>query len=160
MTLTQDAIREVLSYDPETGLLFWKVKRWTRKAGARAGNADPSGYVKVRVGGKLLYAHRIAWLLTYGEMPSMIDHINGNRSDNRIANLRLASLSENSQNRTANRSNKTGLKGVTPIGDRFRAQIKVKGNVKHLGMFDTPEAAHAAYCVSAKEHFGEFARVS
>lgn len=150
-------VRELLSYDPETGVLTWRVSRGPA-AGTVAGNPNVRGYVPVMVDGTQFRAHRLAWLLATGDDPgpSEIDHRDGDRSNNRMDNLRLASRVENTRNRKP-----TGryLKGVerTPSG-RYRAKIYVNHHI-HLGMFDTEEEAHAAYVAAAHHHFGEFANV-
>lgn len=153
MQLTAEQIRQVLTYDPETGIFTWK------KNGVIAGWSSPAGYVYIRVLGKLRGAHRLAWLCVHGEMPPKnIDHINRQPGDNRLANLRPCSQRQNCANASTRRDNSTGLKGVNlmPHG-RYRALIRVGGRVKHLGMFSSATEAHAAYMKAAIEHRGEFA---
>ena len=97
-----------------------------------------------------------------GSWPNgFLDHKNGVRSDNRWHNLRIANKSQNAANSKTNIRNRLGLKGVVavvPEGSRFKANIKKNGKKKHLGVFATPEEAHAAYCKAAKEVYGEFSR--
>lgn len=150
---------ELLRYNPSTGELFWAVRPAQRvQAGTLAGGVQrANGYRYVSIGGKSIRAHRLAWAIFYGEWPAGdLDHINGKRADNRIENLRDAGRSANAQNeRKARRTNKsTGLLGAYRVGetDRYRAIIHVDGKPKHLGRFDTAEAAHAAY-VEAKRKF-------
>lgn len=147
-SLTAARLRELLSYDPTTGLFKWRVnRRGGCKAGSVAGVNDGRGYIKTTIDGRPCRAHRLAWLYVYGEWPAhQIDHINGVRSDNRLANLREATNAQNLQNqRKANSKNKCGLLGVGPFGDKWRAQISYYGTTKHLGLFETPELAHAVY---------------
>lgn len=148
-----DRLREVLVYEPDTGLLRWRLTLGARaKAGDRAGSRCGHGYVAVGLDGiRSVPAHRIAWALTHGSWPSIeVDHINGDRADNRLSNLRLATTAENHQNmRRARRDNTTGVLGVSRSGDRYRAQIQVAGRKHWLGEHATPEQAHAAY-VDAK----------
>jgi len=151
-------LRDLLDYDAETGALTYKrdAGRWgVLKAGTLAGCINRCGYVQIMLHRKALLGHRIAWALTYGDWPSgHIDHINGMRADNRIANLRDVSHGENLQNRHhANATNKLGLLGVSQQSkNRFRAKIKADGVKHNLGSFDTPEEAHAAY-LEAKRQF-------
>lgn len=150
--LDQTGLKDQLSYDPETGVFTWAQTRpGTAKKGTHAGCKNREGYVQIMVRGKYHAAHRLAWLYVYGEWPVLqVDHINGNPNDNRIANLRLVSASENAQNKRKARSdNSSGFLGVTAHYGKWRAQISVMGERHHLGNFSTPEEAHAAY-VEAK----------
>lgn len=146
--LTSARLREVLHYDTEAGVFTWLVRTGRRvKVGDVAGTTNSHGYIQVSVDGALYTAHRLAFLWMTGERPrDMIDHVNGAKGDNRFANLRPATNAENQQNRRRAQShNKLGLLGVCRRGKRFRAAIKVNGRHIHLGTFDTPEQAHAAY---------------
>jgi hypothetical protein len=145
--VSHDEVAALLTYDPKTGLLRHKVNGHKRKAGDAVGRLDTKGYVRVRLLGYEFKAHRLAWLLTYGVWPeNEIDHINGCPSDNRISNLRDVTTSVNGHNRTkAMKNNKTGLLGVSMRGDKYVAQIGIHGAQFRLGVFDTPEKAHAAY---------------
>src|SRR5436190_23425691 len=105
--LTQEKLKEVLDYDPETGLFTSRVSRGGRPASARAGCVTTKGYIKLSLCQKRYYAHRLAWLYVYGEWPSkQIDHINCVTDDNRIANLREATSAQNITNSRARRDNK------------------------------------------------------
>ena len=148
--LTAETLREYLSYDPETGV-FTRIKSTTRpdRVGAVAGALDRQGHVQIRVLGTLHMAHRLAWLYTYGAWPTeTIDHINGIKTDNRIANLRNVSQQLNNQNQIKSRG-PSGYLGVSKYRDKWRAQIRLSGVSIHIGYFYTPEEAHAAY-VEAK----------
>ena len=157
---------KIFRYEPETGRVFWLVDRYAgepgRKiisAGDEAGSLSGSGYRVIRVNYCLIYAHRLAWLLTHGEWPQeKLDHINCNRSDNRIANLRPATDIQNRSN-TRCRA-KIGFKGVykPKHANTYCARISVNGATKYLGCFPTPQEAHGAYVAAAEAHFGEFAR--
>ena len=159
MKLSQETLKSELHYDPATGL-FTRARAAStfRKVGEVAGGADRNGHIRISIGNRLYSAHRLAWLYVYGIHPSgAIDHINGNRSDNRIANLRDVTLSVNQQNqRAAQKHNSTGLLGVTfnKARGRFQAQIGLGKDRRYLGLFDTAEAAHAAY-VTAKRALHE-----
>lgn len=149
----QDLLRAALSYDPQTGMLHWKVSTGRVKAGDVAGSRV-QGYVQVRLGRVRYYAHRVAWLFSHGAWPcGEIDHINGIRDDNRIVNLRDVSTAINRQNlRSPPRTHgtKSGFLGVwVDEHNRFGARITVGGKTHHLGMYGSPQEAHDAY-VSAK----------
>lgn len=155
--LTAERLRELLSYDQETGVFTWRVQTNNRvKVGMVAGSLNGQGYVQLRVDGIRYAAHRLAWLYVHGEWPKhQIDHINGSKADNRIANLRDGTQSLNQQNRrTALSTNKTGFLGVASFKGKFRALIYVKGKHVELGSFETPERAHAVY-IEAKRKYHE-----
>lgn len=155
--LTQRRLKEVLGYNPETGLFVWRVRLCTKvKIGSVAGCFDSKGYVIITIEDKPYKAHRLAWLYMEGAFPKhFIDHINSVPSDNRWINLREATWSESNANRKS--TSKSGLKGVrqTP-SDRWLAQIRLDGKNKHLGIFATKEKAHEAYISAAKKRHGEF----
>lgn len=154
--LTAQRLRELLHYDPETGVFTWAADsgRWGRiKAGTAAGCINSLGYVVIMIDRRLYYAHRLAWLWARGVWPAeLIDHINGVRHDNFLGNLRDASHSLNRQNqRQAQSHNKAGFLGVSwhKQTKKYCAGIWINGKKRHLGLFATAELAHAAY-VSAK----------
>lgn len=160
MSLTQEELRRVLSYDPETGLFSWRSGKRTGRGNLSVGCKRPSGYVVITVFGSSFRAHRLAWFYVTGAWPiADIDHINGVRDDNKFSNLREASRAQNLQNTGKRPHNKCGLKGVCwyPRHNRWVAYIRAQGKSKNLGYFDSPEAAHAAYCFAAKKYHGEFA---
>ena len=160
MMLSVDELREYLRYDPDAGKLWW-VKRAGRSGpnvpGSEAHAKHSLGYICVRIKGRSYLAHRVAWALHHSTWPtSFVDHINGNRSDNRICNLRLANKSQNNAN---SKSRRLLLpKGVGTIGNRFYAQITFKRKRYYLGLFQTPEEAHRAYQDAAKQFHGDYAR--
>lgn len=149
--LTAQRLREVLDYDPATGVFTWTAWRNYGKAqaGVVAGSTMPVGYVQIRVDYRRYYAHRLAWFYVHGGWPEVIDHINGNRADNRIANLRSVSQQVNMQNIRVTR-NKLGFPGVTlhHQSGLYNAAIKVNKVKKSLGYYQTPEQAHAAYAAA------------
>jgi hypothetical protein len=151
--LIAERLRELLDYDAQTGVFTWKVRTSIRTAvGMRAGGVGGPGYWMISVDSKRYYGHRLAWLYVFGEWPKdgEIDHINGDRIDNRISNLREVSRSKNNENkREPLPNNKSGYLGVFRKRSRWTSRIRVNGKTHSLGGFDTPEAAHAAY-LSAK----------
>lgn len=151
-----EAMKQLLSYDIETGEFMWTDKAPHKVAGKPANAKDSLGYVCLRVDGKMYKAHRIAWAFVYGEWPELhIDHINGNPSDNRICNLREVDRYANMQNEhTARLNNKSGYLGVCPNGNNWRAEIRVDGKKINLGTYKTPVEAHEAYVI-AKRKFHE-----
>jgi hypothetical protein len=153
-TLSPTLIRELFCYDPETGVLTNRISRaQTAPAGAIAGTDTGIGYLAVKLFGITYKVHRIAWVYVYGEWPPAgLDHINGNRSDNRIENLRLATQAENNQNFTQLRKRKTsqfqGVYWCKPCGNkrgRWRAMIGVNGKKMNLGSFQFESEAVEAY---------------
>lgn len=157
-TVTVERLREVLDYNPDTGILRWKTRRGRIPAGAIAGAKREDGYVEVRVDKKKLYAHRIAWAIVHGEFPITVDHRNQDPSDNRLHNLRAATASQNQHNRGPNKNSTTGIKGVhAHVSGRFVAEIWVGGTKHYLGIYDTPLEAQAAYKIGADTYHGAFA---
>ena len=154
--LPPEEIRQLLAYDPASGVLTWTDRHSIRipHAGAVAGTIDRFGYVLISVKYRRIRGHTLAWVIQTGRYPEKeIDHINGIRSDNRWANLREADRCKNMQNlQGARRDNQTGLLGVTPHsgGKYFTAEIRANRKRHYLGCFDTPEQAHAAYMEAKK----------
>lgn len=152
--LTLEEVRELLSYDPMTGDLRWLIGGNGRRVGKVAGSRHNRGYRSIEIAGNGYLAHRVAWLLVHGSWPEdLIDHINGNRADNRLCNLREVSNSLNCQNqRKARRDNTTGLLGVRRLGAKWQARIMTDGKSTHLGTFPTPELAADAYVKAKRIH--------
>ena len=158
--LSAERLRQLFSYDPETGV-FIRVansgaRYRNRKIGQIAGWKDARGYVVFRVENSKYMAHRLAWLYMTGHWPKQfIDHINGMKSDNRFANLREADDFINAQNiRQANRASQSGLLGASfkpEMKKPWAAQIQVNGRMKRLGFYDTAEEAHAAYLKAKRQ---------
>jgi hypothetical protein len=150
-----DYARERIAYDPTTGRMTWRIKPSRAvNAGDRTGHTDDGkGYGRVKLWGRQHQAHRIAWLISRGEWPAGdIDHINGDRADNRLANLRDVPSTVNAENRrTASRHAATKVLGVSMEGTRFKARVRVNKREVYLGLFDTAEQAHAAYLKAKRE---------
>jgi hypothetical protein len=155
--ITQERLKEILDYDPDTGLFTRKaINNPNQKIGQIAGSRYDNGYVCIMVDNKLYKAHRLVWFYIHGVWPSKyIDHINGIRHDNRIDNLRECSKLENAQNIKIPICNKSGYMGVSwaKVSKKWKAQIKTNGKVIGLGYFDDPAEAHRAYLAAkAKYH--------
>lgn len=159
--ITEGRLKEVLSYDPDTGLFVWLVTRRGLKAGSIAGGLRPDGYVRICVDGRLYYAHRLAFLFMEGRWPAhVIDHANGNPSDNRWANLRAATQSQNLANAAKQDLHRYKGTSFQKEKGKWRATIQVNRKQRSLGLFDSELEAHKAYCDAAELYFGEFARAS
>lgn len=150
--LTADRLREILSYNPETGDFHCKVFRGANaQVGMKAGCPE-QGYVRIKIDGRLYRAHRLAWLYMTGKWPLYeIDHIDGTRANNRWVNLRDATKSQNLQNqKKASKSSKTGILGVCKNGSGFSAYIGLNGKQRYLGTFKTPEQAQEVYLMEKR----------
>lgn len=158
--LSYTAAKSLLDYDQNTGLLRWRKRMSNRvKVGSIAGTDKGNGYFMVMINKRLHLAHRLAWLLHYGKWPAAnIDHIDGNGKNNRIANLRECSQSQNNANWKALKVNNTsGFRGVYAVPNgKWIAQIKIDGATRHLGTFKNKRDASAAYDAVAIQHFGAF----
>jgi hypothetical protein len=151
--LTQDRLRDLLSYDPDTGLFHWRRTWGNAHQGAVAGSVNARGYRMISVDAKIYGAHRLAWLYTHGVWPNPeIDHINRQRSDNRLANLRVADRRINNQNTELRKSNSSGFRGVTWHSRRNAWQVRISANgaIHALGYFDDLTTAAQAYATAAK----------
>lgn len=162
MTISLDRLREVLSYAPDTGLFTWRVAlRRSVVRGTTAGSPDHDGYTLIRIDGTAYKAHRLAWFYTLGDWPlGPLDHVNGSRSDNRIENLREATIRQNAFNMKARGA--SSWKGVAwnSKDKRWFAQIRIDGKKVHIGSFRDEREAAEAYLFAALEHHGEFARAA
>lgn len=152
LMLTQERLKEVLTYGPETGVFLNRIKRsWRSPAGSVAGciyRGKWGSYWVVRVDMKMYFAHRLAWLYMVGRWPKEhIDHINGNGIDNRMCNLREATNFENAQNISSKARAASGYVGVrwSPGSKKWYASIGTNYKNKFIGLFDNPADAHAAY---------------
>ena len=173
--ITPELLRQLLRYEPDTGKLFWlerpasmfssvsHCRTWnTRFSGKEAFTyACPRGYRQGAIFDKLQKAHRVAWMIARGDIPDgmVIDHLDGNQSDNRLLNLRLATQSENLFNKRAQANSKTGVKGVSlhSLTNKWVASVRQNGKQKYLGLFDSIDEAKEAYIKAAEEIQGQFA---
>lgn len=155
--LNQARLKEVLSYDPATGVFRWRIALSNRvHVGDVAGCPNSDGYLRIRIDGRLYLCHRLAVLYMTGSWPEhQVDHRHGIRDDNRWCELQPATPVENQQNvRGPKSNNKSGLLGVSPHGNGWRAQIMTDGKCRRLGTFQTPEAAHHVYLLAKRELHG------
>jgi hypothetical protein len=157
--LSANRLRKLLNYAPATGVFRWRVLKGGNNVGTVAGSIHPpKGYRQICIDGKIYRANRLAWLYMTGKWPKLeIGYINHKTSDTRWANLRAMTPSQ--RGATSRRRNKLGVRGVwiTKSG-KYVAHIKVAGEKKYLGLFDTIEKASVAYTRAAKDAFGQFAR--
>lgn len=150
-------VEELLSYNPETGIFTWrKDRRAVAKKGDVAGSLD-HGYIRIKLGGRKCNAHRLAWLMVTGSMPAgVVDHINGDRSDNRFCNLRDTTPKVNAQNRRSASKDKQFTDVIGPSFQTGRRKwlvnVKVDGKSRFVGRFDNLADANEAY-VKAKRDF-------
>lgn len=160
--LKPDRLRELLHYDPASGNFTYLVRaaRGT-PIGSIAGSVNSEGYRNIRVDGRTYKAHRLAWLYVKGAWPvGMIDHINGDRADNRFGNLREVTRSENLANSRVFRRGKIYPKGVGLRPQGFCARIQARKQSYFLGYFKSEIEAAAAYEAAARNLFGKYARVA
>lgn len=165
--LTAEFVRQILDYDPETGILTWKWRSDLRAcdnarlAGKNAGCLNENGYFHIIINKKSYKYHRIIWLHYYGEWPYCeIDHIDGDTINNKIINIRSATRTQNRQNKGIQKNNTSGFKGVSfkKAHNKWSSRISVNGRRVHLGYFDRSCDAYNAYCAAAERFHGEFAR--
>lgn len=157
MNITPENVHDLFEY--RDGSLFWKISKRGIKRESKLAGTYQHGYIQVRFRKEHYYAHRIVWLMFYGEWPAqLIDHIDRDKSNNRIENLRLASKSQNNVNaRRARSDSRSGYRGVHARRGRWAASIRMNGERRFLGSFASVELAAAAYDSAAREMHGEFA---
>lgn len=165
LILDREGLLRRLAYDSATGIFTWK--KVPGQGGGiravRAGNISLRGYREIRVDGKLWKAHRLAWLIVHGEFPPIgqePDHINGDRDDNRISNLRLATRSQNNANQLVKPGRRFKGAYLEAWTGRWLAKLGVGGKSLNLGRYDTEEDAARTRDRAAIQHFGEFARLN
>jgi hypothetical protein len=155
--LTQSRLKELLHYDPDSGVFTWMAKPGKRgrpNIGDIAGSIMNRGYRHIKIDGKLHLGHRLAFLYMTGEFPAAdTDHINGIRDDNRWLNLRQCTNAENQQNKAPHKNSSSKYVGVSwhKRCQKWRARIRINGKLKYLGLFQAESEAYAAYCKAKSE---------
>lgn len=158
--ITQETVRKLFNYEPETGKLTWNYPSSNRiKLGDEVGKSGPAGYSAVRIGGVNYLVHRLIYLYFHGVFPRQVDHINRNRLDNRIENLRESTQSENCGNCFKSSVNTSGFKGVewNPKNRKWRVKIKKDYKTVEIGSFIDQVDAAQAYNLAAERYFGDYA---
>ena len=152
----QSRVQELLNYNPSTGVFTWRIARRGRaRVGTIAGTLHPKGYIRISIDHVDCLAHRLAWIFVHGHIDEslVIDHINGNRSDNRIENLRVVTGMQNANNQqtrlAGERKAMLGASYHKPSG-KWISRVKINGKDKYLGLFDTPEEANQAYLTAKR----------
>jgi hypothetical protein len=157
--LTAEWLRRLLDYDPETGHFYWKVMIGDRSPVGKRAGGERNGYWRIKIDGIYYRASRLAFLIVHGYWPSeLVDHINRNRLDDRIVNLREASPAQNLVNSKLRKDNSTGYKGVqfSKKNGKYQALGHRNGKPVHLGFFDDPEKASAAYIGFSRGVYGDY----
>lgn len=155
--ITQKRLKGLFDYDPETGWFTNRFSRGRAKGRQRAGAYTGHGYRRIIIDYEKYYEHQLAWLYVHGEWPDEIDHIDGDSSNNAIANLRLCDRSQNNCN-SQRPTGRSGLRGayLNPRNLKWYSQIQFGCRVIYLGTFNTPEEAHEAFEAAAEHLHGEF----
>ncbi len=153
--ITQEQVRKLFDYNPETGRLTRKISASNQIAGTVCDCIGVHGYLMIGIDGKTCKGHRIIFLHVHGYLPNEVDHINNIKDDNRISNLRASSRTQNNRNRRA--SNKSGVKNVYKQGNKWRVLFTVNKENLHIGYFDSLKEAEKAAIKARIELHGEFA---
>lgn len=160
--ITQTELRRLFEYEPNTGRFRRLVKRHHSHQDYPS-SRHSRGYRQITIGGRTYLMHRLVWLYVHGFMPGQIDHINGDRTDNRLCNLREVTQSQNNANSARRKDSTSGVKGVyfSRQKNKWAARIKPSGSKRvHLGFFADRNEAANAYAKAAAEHFGQYARAA
>ena len=156
-SLSKDLLHELFEY--RDGFLFWKIARPHVKVGQKAGQMGDRGYWRITINNRMYRSHRIIFLFHYGYLPTEIDHIDGDKQNNKIENLRPASRSQNLFNKGLSNKNTSGAKNVSWVKARNKWEVQMYVNKKKtfVGRFDDLEMAKAAAVAFRTKHHGEFA---
>lgn len=158
VTPIPEIVKDLIAYDPETGLLTWKVSRGTRKVGGIAGTTTKRGYIRIQVSKTLCLGHRVAWFLHYGQQPGdQLDHIDNDGTNNRIVNLREATPSQNCSNTRTRAHCKSGIKNVCWRRNAWEVHIRINGKHKQFGRFQNLFEARERAIEVRKQYHMDFA---
>jgi len=158
--ITQDQVKKLFCYDSNTGILTNRIHRSTRsRAGHSIGNSDSGGYLTTKIDSVQYKVHRVIFIYVYGYLPRYVDHIDGDRLNNKTNNLRQATFSQNQQNTKIMKNNTTGCKGVSWCKKRrmYASRLYFKGKNKHLGYFYDLDVAAQVLRIKRVELHGEYA---
>lgn len=158
--LTATQLREVLHYQPETGLFTWRIKRGNKAAGSIAGCIDPEGYWTIGLNYSSHRAARLAWLYVMGSWPTAeVDHKDRNRANNAWSNLKMATHTQNAVNASDRLRNTSGYRGVVKVKrtGKWLAKVVAEGKQHYFGTHGSAEQAARAYDVGVRVLHGEFA---
>ncbi len=159
--LTYNEINSILNYNPGTGIFRWKITKGRAFKGNVAGSINGVGYIIIGIDKVYYQAHRLAYLLMTGKWPKgKLDHKDGNRLNNKWDNIRLATDQQNCSNASLRKDNKSGYKGVSRNGSKWRARIRIRRKEIFLGNFSTPEMAAQTYNKAAIKYFGDYAKLN
>ena len=155
--ITQERLHEMFEY--RDGTLYRKISLGRTKAGDKVGFVNNKGYIAVNIDKQCISLHRLIWMMQHGEMPILIDHIDGDRQNNRIENLRLASRYGNAQNKRMHKNNTSGVKGVHwhKKAKKWRGCVYANGKRNYLGFFENLEDANEFVCLAREMLHGPFA---
>jgi len=163
--LTLADFKSLLKYDPDSGSFTWLVSRGgahPRAIGDEAGTIC-KGYTTISIFKKKIAAHRLAWFFVNGKWPSsVLDHINRDKTDNRIANLREASVSQNGFNSVSHKDSVSGIKGVSwhAVANKWQVKLRANGKTHYLGLYADKNDASSAYNTAAIKFHGDFAKLN
>ena len=158
--ITQQELKELLHYNPETGIFTWKVSTARRvSSGDVAVTKRKDGYIQIKLNNELILSHRLIWIYMYGYLPKYIDHINGQRDDNRIINIREVSNQQNSLNSKISKNNTSGIKGVywDKSRNKWTVRLAIDGKGKFFRRFDDIDLAKLVIEEVRNKYHGKYA---
>ena len=158
--ITQEELKELIDYNSETGVFTWKVSPARQVfSGDIAGTKRKDGYIQIKVKNELILSHRLVWIYMYGYLPKYIDHINGQRDDNRIINIREVSNQQNSLNSKISKNNTSGIKGVywDKSRNKWTVRLSIDGKCKFFKRFDDIDLAKLVIEEVRNKYHGKYA---